>query len=253
VLKFIILTIKLKKLTTMEHTDFDRKIEQIKQQETAELIAAVNAHGGKFQWPMEDDDDNMERPIIAINPDSKYPNPTDVEVISVCVNSGRLELIGLEKNDGYEIPFTPEEVFPGHLSFIIDYIPETEDIKDVTKQTVSFPIASVSRDDLKERGFDIDNIDDDDMSDLAERMGDAYREIVFYIDLDAITNECFEFPRIWNKWFQNADFPTMEKITGYRQSDFSPEDGYQDFVDACEDWWGELSTEEKREIYMDNV
>jgi hypothetical protein len=180
------------KITTMKHTNFYKKIEEIKRQEIAELIKALNAHGGKFQWPIEDDD--TERPIIAINPDSSCPDPTDVEVISVCVNSGRLELVGIEKNNGYEIPFTPEEVFAGHLSYIIDYIPETEYIKDVTEQTVSFPIANVSRDDLKERGFDVDNIDDDDMSDLAERMGDAYREIVFDIDLEAIINECFDFP-----------------------------------------------------------
>jgi hypothetical protein len=179
----------------MKHTNFYEKIECIKQQEIAELTKALNAHGGKFQWPMGDDgDDDVVRPVIAINPDGQCPDPTDVEVISVCVNSGRLELTGIEKNNGYEIPFTPEEVFAGHLSFIINYIPETEDIKDVTEQPESFPIASVNRDDLKERGFDVDNIDDDDMSDLAERMGDAYREMVFDIDLEAIINECFNFP-----------------------------------------------------------
>jgi hypothetical protein len=235
----------------MKHTNFYEKIEQIKQQEIVELIAALNAHGGKFQWPIEDDD--TERPIIAINPDSSYPEPTDVEVISVCVNSGRLELTGIEKNDGYEISFTPEEVFAGHLSSIIDYIPETEDVKDVTEQTVSFSIASVSRDDLKDRGFVVDNIDDDDMRTLAKKMGNAYYEMIFDIDLDVLANEYFEFPRTWNKWFQNADFITMEKITGYRQYNFSSDEGYQDFVDACEDWWEKLPTEEKKEIYMDNV
>lgn len=32
---------------------------------------------------------------------------------------------------------------------------------------------------------------------------------------------------------------------GYRQDDFSPNDGYQDFVDACDEWWNNLNFNEK--------
>lgn len=46
-----------------------------------------------------------------------------------------------------------------------------------------FPITSVSRYDLEDAGFDIKNVDDDTMADLASRMSDAYRELIFWIDL----------------------------------------------------------------------
>lgn len=53
-----------------------------------------------------------------------------------------------------------------------------------------------------------------------------------------------------DRWFfGEADFETMEKITGFKQADYSPEDGYQDFVDACENWWAEKDFVEKMEIY----
>ena len=50
-------------------------------------------------------------------------------------------------------------------------------------------------------------------------------------------------------WFAEADFPTMEKCIGVKVSSFSPEDGYQDFVDFCEDVWSKLTVTEKKELY----
>ena len=37
-----------------------------------------------------------------------------------------------------------------------------------------------------------------------------------------------------NDWWSNIDFITMESITGLRQYDYDPSEGYQAFVDACE-------------------
>lgn len=54
-----------------------------------------------------------------------------------------------------------------------------------------------------------------------------------------------------NEWWNNTPFWVMENITGYRQDNFSPEDGYQDFVDACDTWWDKLSFNEKRMVYLD--
>ena len=66
-------------------------------------------------------------------------------------------------------------------------------------------------------------------------------------------NVCFctkkEFEERMEAWWGDTDFPTMEKVTGYRQDDFSPNEGYQDFVDACNRWWEAKSYNEKREIY----
>jgi hypothetical protein len=52
-----------------------------------------------------------------------------------------------------------------------------------------------------------------------------------------------------NEWWGASDFREMERITGYRQSDFNPEDGYQAFVDACDKWWSENRDDEKIELY----
>lgn len=53
-------------------------------------------------------------------------------------------------------------------------------------------------------------------------------------------------------WWHNQDFQQMERISGYRQDDFGPEDGYQAFVDACNHWWNALSTEKKIGVWKDN-
>lgn len=55
-----------------------------------------------------------------------------------------------------------------------------------------------------------------------------------------------------NDWFECADFKTMERISGLRQTDFSEEDGYQEFVDAVEEWWENLDDKKKVDIYYQN-
>lgn len=50
------------------------------------------------------------------------------------------------------------------------------------------------------------------------------------------------------KWWGEADFRALERITGYRQLDFDPEDGYQAFVGACNEWWGNKTTDKKISI-----
>ncbi len=62
-----------------------------------------------------------------------------------------------------------------------------------------------------------------------------------------ITNEML------NNWWGQVDFREMEKISKYRQSDFSPEDGCQDFVDACDEWWQGLNKAEKMRYYCSYV
>jgi hypothetical protein len=48
----------------------------------------------------------------------------------------------------------------------------------------------------------------------------------------------------YRRWSE-SDFTQMERLTGFRQIDFDPEDGYQDFVDACDSHWNRLCDEEK--------
>ena len=52
-----------------------------------------------------------------------------------------------------------------------------------------------------------------------------------------------------DEWFCEIDFDTMERISGMKRDEYSDEDGYQDFVDAVEDWWNCLSDLDKVEFY----
>jgi hypothetical protein len=56
-----------------------------------------------------------------------------------------------------------------------------------------FPIAHVHRHDLEGVGFDVSKVDDGTMQELAEKMGEAYTESVFWIDLPIIA-EHLEIP-----------------------------------------------------------
>lgn len=58
-----------------------------------------------------------------------------------------------------------------------------------------------------------------------------------------------EFKERMQEWWQGLEFKEMEQVTGFRQTDFSPEDGYRKFVDACEKWWNGKSYDEKRIIW----
>lgn len=116
----------MKNNTTMKHTDFYEKVKVIKQQEYTELQKAVEAHGGFYQW----DEDNA--PIIAVSVDGCNPNPDDIEVTKVAVVNGYLELWGVDKEYRNPVDFTTNDVFAGHLSYIIDSIPITDKVSDVS-------------------------------------------------------------------------------------------------------------------------
>lgn len=58
-----------------------------------------------------------------------------------------------------------------------------------------------------------------------------------------------EFVERMETWWNNADLHTMEKVTGFQQDDFSPENDSHDFVNACQVWWNKKSYDKKRVIW----
>ena len=52
-----------------------------------------------------------------------------------------------------------------------------------------------------------------------------------------------------NKWWDETDFEQMALITGLRQHEFDAEDGYQEFVDACDNYWYQLNNSEKIRVW----
>lgn len=114
----------------MKHTDFFAQTRAIKAQEYKELYAAVEAHGGVYQW----NPGNGSYPTIAVNVNCIYPHPRDINIYKVSVRENVLDIYGKDKEFGNDVRIKPEEVFAGHLSFIIDYIPSTYTMDDVSSE-----------------------------------------------------------------------------------------------------------------------
>lgn len=112
----------------MNHTDFFARTRAIKAKEYKELYAAIELHGGSYEWEQEDG----ECPVIAVNIDSIQPSPADVIIYKAAIEDGRLQLRGVEKEYGNEVILEPDDAFAGHLSSIIDHIPPINGIDDVT-------------------------------------------------------------------------------------------------------------------------
>lgn len=110
----------------MKHTDFHSLIKKIKEQERKELIKAVIAHGGSYKW-----EDEGEKPIIAANV-KHWEDPIDVYITHVYIIDGNLRIYGEAKESGVPVEIDPCDAFTGHISYIIDMIPELESIKDTS-------------------------------------------------------------------------------------------------------------------------
>ena len=64
-----------------------------------------------------------------------------------------------------------------------------------------FAITYLHRDDLASRGFNAEEVDDCTMKEIAEKMGDAYQEDGYWVDLDIIAEdrvEKFKCPKCWS-------------------------------------------------------
>ena len=137
------------------------------------MCRALEAHGGSYSWWNSNTGDWAEDyPIIAVNVGGMCPNPTDVIVRSVSIVGGELCFDAEDKEYGYNVEFEADDVFAGHLGFIVDCIPATESVGDVTTQQEYFEIISVSRCDLEDCGYDASDISDAIMRGIANKMGD---------------------------------------------------------------------------------
>lgn len=58
--------------------------------------------------------------------------------------------------------------------------------------------------------------------------------------------------RVLKRWWIGTDFLQMERLIGYSCYDFDPEDGYQEFVNLCNEWWYRLSFADKLGTWREN-
>lgn len=119
-----------------------------------------------------------------------------------------------------------------------------------------FNVLRLARADFEARGFDASELSDEQMTKIADKIGDVILGGGdFWLAVDYWAEE-LDLPEIdekkldaLNEWWHNTSFALMEKITGYRETEFSSEDGSQEFVDACDEWWDKLTYGQKKEIY----
>lgn len=177
----------------MKHTNFHGKYQAIEMQERREIVAAVKAHGGEYVFIPEDSENYMEDDNVTIMAGHQYSDKNkDFFVSRVTVDeNGELHIYGFDTE--YDTPDDEDELFNieyGHLEYILDAIPETNDVHDVQEipSENKKPILVLSREDVEAVGYD-PNMTDDQFQNLAWAMGKAYE---FNKDMywDALQQSC---------------------------------------------------------------
>lgn len=150
----------------MKHTDYQTEVYKIRNLERIELMRALEAHGGSYEWGEGDC-----CPIIAVNPDSSEPEPEDVRVTKVAIIDGSIEIYGVDNKHGEPVDFGIGDIFVGHVSFITDCIPETKEVSDVS---ISCPINCCKS--SKNGKIRLSNTESDEEKDVSEVIADLAYE-----------------------------------------------------------------------------
>ena len=113
----------------MKHTEFYDTFKSIRHHIIDEIKAAVKAHGGEYSW-----EDEGECPIVAANPYRCEPEPLDVYINSVSLDSNdTLQFEATDKVSGFEVrDLAIDDIFVEHLGFILDYIDDIATVSDVS-------------------------------------------------------------------------------------------------------------------------
>ena len=156
----------------MRHSDFYKKYRELEALEREELKKAVMAHGGEFRFQTKDREEieGVSAPIVMAG-DSHWDSNCDCIITRVAVVNGHLEIYGYDKEYGSEEMWLDDVEF-GHLSYIIDEIPETEGAKDVSTDPPIYeiPVVSLCRGDISDAGYNPE-ISDEDFQQVASRIG----------------------------------------------------------------------------------
>ena len=51
------------------------------------------------------------------------------------------------------------------------------------------------------------------------------------------------------EWWGECGFDEMKLVTGFSYYEFNPEDGYQEYVDYCDEIWDNMTYREKLSAY----
>lgn len=144
----------------MKHTDLHNEYEKLDAIEKKELIAAVKAHGGEYVFIHIDDDgycneeEKNNAPIIMASTRC-MDHYEDFYVSRVEIYAYHLIIYGWPI-EGYEDEREIDSIAHGHLGYVIDHIPETNDVKDVTNIPDCLPILFLNKSDIEAIGYNAD-------------------------------------------------------------------------------------------------
>ena len=164
--------------------------EEIKQREISELKEKLKLFGGEAHFGPDytgQGATGKDSPFVLCNFDY---GPVDMKIMAVSMKDDELEVLGYDKEAGQYVNINLSDIAYGHISFISDAIP----VRTFSQE--SFCISRLSREDLKEKGFDTSDIDDKTMQRIADKLGDDYCEQLFWTSLEIIAEEGFGIPRI---------------------------------------------------------
>ena len=172
----------------MKCTDFFEKEKELKRTALRELAKAVKAHGGKYEWADEDGIplDGSDMPCVCVFLDEE--GPTDIIIHSVEHDeNGYWTIEGETVDEFYSIEVTIEDPYDianaYQIQSITENIPETDDVKDATVPQ-SQPVTWLSHDDLEQRDFDSTNITNEQLAQIASKMGDYYVDYSYWDDME---------------------------------------------------------------------
>lgn len=117
----------------MKHTDFYSLYREIQKREYAELAEAVKAHGGSFSLVDELDGDELPAVSACQISDDEYH---DYVITKVENRKSGVRIFGYPKNGWSCEAGELDGVAYGDIEYIIDAIPETEEVQDVTIKTI---------------------------------------------------------------------------------------------------------------------
>lgn len=121
----------------MKCTDAWQMGHQLRNRMLDELKLAIKAHGGEYSWYSEEDEEYAENvPIVLCN--HRYAGPVDIKVRRVYIDKcGCLgvEAVTNEFEDDIHVEF--EDIVPHHIQSIIEAIPATNKVDDVSIQSTA--------------------------------------------------------------------------------------------------------------------
>ena len=184
----------------MKHTDFWEKEKELKTEAINELAKAIEAHGGKYVWCDEEGEvpEDADLPFCCVFLDS---GPIDVKIKSIKHDEKGWWIEGETIDEWCPCDVSVDDLYDissaSQIDNIIDAIPATKEVDDVTitKPRDLRSRIVVDSEDLATRGFNGENLTEEQFEEIGAKMFNYYLDGEFYEDMQ---EACWvlEIPRI---------------------------------------------------------